>query len=369
MIADSLIKHLNLIVQIHAAVYEVSRFCFLLLYIVAYVTLTMMMKLSLRFGYKEYVAKMPDFGLQESLIVKELVVSRRSFKQDIEHFIIESSDLTFLSRISEGSYGVVFSGRYLGSQVAIKMMKRLESDHEFENEVKMLVELRHPNVVLFMGACISNDYKYIVTELMRYSLDKILYPDEHEQTLHDLSSVIHKALSVRKKIKIIKDIASALAFMNGREAPICHRDLKPSNILLCDNCSIAKVCDFGSSRKISNDMSRNIGTFTYMSPEMLTESTYTEKSDVYSFAIIMYELFFEIKPFHELRSDGDGFGDSEFLISVNVTKGNRPFIPEFLQISEKERLYLDLMQKCWAQNADERPSFSEILSMIELFPK
>ncbi|KAL0489601.1 hypothetical protein AKO1_010578 [Acrasis kona] len=336
-------------------VFEFPRLTVFVEIIISWVVIQMVMNVSLSYSYSDFVARNPEMDLNEPLLKDD--IKRSSFVYDIQNWIVEAHELTFDSKISEGTFGVVFAGKYLGSKVAIKMMKRQESEMEFEHEVRMLIMLRHPNIVLFMGACIAKDYKYIVTEIMSTNLHDVVHRRSEK---HDKSGR-HAALTLDKKIQILKDVASALAFMNGRENPICHRDLKPSNILLNSSLTVAKLCDLGSSRNVSNEMTSNTGTFTYMSPEMLFGQRYTEKSDVYSFAIVMFEVFFERRPFASEES-----GSNDFLVSMNVTKGERPKMPQDIEnVTEKETLYLKLMNKSWSHDPNYRPSFSEISSTLE----
>ncbi|KAL0490370.1 serine/threonine-protein kinase [Acrasis kona] len=317
------------------------------------------MNASLKHSYSYFVAKNPEIELIEPLLDNESISSKSSFVYDIQNYIIEAREISFDSKISEGTFGVVFSGRYIGSKVAIKMIKRQESESEFEHEVRMLIMLRHPNIVLFIGACVADGYKYIVTEIMAMTLGDALHSKKKEGSDSDGR---HLSLTFINKINILKDVASALTFMNGREHPICHRDLKPSNVLLNQDMTVAKICDLGSSRNIASDMTSNTGTYTYMSPEMLFGQKYTEKSDVYSYAIIMYEVFFEMKPFATQLDQGN-----DFMITMSISKGERPKIPDIIEsLTEGEREYINLMTRCWNQDPDTRPSFAEISSCLDL---
>ncbi|KAL0485125.1 shkA [Acrasis kona] len=312
-----------------------------------YLLLTLLTKLSLSYNYHEYVARNPELQTEEPLLDSESVTTRDMFMYDIRHWIVEAQEIEFHSKISEGSFGVVFRGKYVDSKVAIKMIKRQESEVEFEHEVRMLIMLRHPNIVLFMGACVSDKYK------MDKSLDSLIFSKIEDNK----TGVYHQRLPFTTKLSILKDVSSALAFMNGRNNPICHRDLKPNNILLNKEITTAKICDLGSSRNLSNQMMTFVGTPNYMSPEVVCGGTYTEKCDVYSFAIIMFELFFESKAYQSLDLDND------FVKCSKITHGERPWIPEGFIIenaSERERIYLELMVVCWSQESELRPSFSQV---------
>ncbi|KAL0489544.1 hypothetical protein AKO1_010458 [Acrasis kona] len=307
--------------------------------------------------YHEIVAKCPELELDVPLINTSDISARDEFVADIRDWIVLATELSFDSKISEGAFGVVFKGKYLGSRVAIKMMKRVESEAEFEHEVRMLIMLRHPNIVLFMGACIASDYKYIVTELMDFALERVIHGHDREK-----KDQRHSCLPFTKKVSILRDVASALSFMNGRSDPVCHRDLKPSNILLDQYLNTAKVCDLGSSRKLSGStMTAATGTYVYMSPEVIRGDAYTEKCDVYSFAIIMHELFFEIRPY----SNSEEAISNDFMLGMKVTNGLRPPVFESERFTRAEDEYIILMKQCWSLEPDNRPSFQQILSLLD----
>jgi serine/threonine protein kinase len=100
---------------------------------------------------------------------------------------------------------------------------------EFEDEVNILISLRHPNIVQFMGVCVTEDMKFIVTEFMSgKSLESILYFKKNQEEYR-----MHQALSYRKKLDILMDVLKGLIYMHSRQPPLLHRDLKPSNILVC----------------------------------------------------------------------------------------------------------------------------------------
>ncbi|KAL0486427.1 serine/threonine-protein kinase [Acrasis kona] len=287
-----------------------------------------------------------------------------NFEKDIQTWIIDLKDLKFEERISEGGYGIVFRAKYKGSAVAVKKMKSDNDNVEFENEVRTLIALRHPNIVLFMGAYLAEDHKIIMTELMSFSVDSVL----HKKKRLDKSTVWHVALTLKQKISILSDICRAMSFMHTRDHPLCHRDLKPSNVLLDKNLSVAKICDFGTSKSISTaTMTGNIGTFMYMSPEILHNLPYNESCDVYSFGIVMHEIFFEVRPY--TTSDGSGAFTNEltnpYLLGSIVASGKRPDVPNVDHATEQERKYLDLMMRCWNQDGTLRPSFTQALDELD----
>ena len=107
-------------------------------------------------------------------------------------------------------------------------------------------------------------------------------------------------------------------------------------------------------------MTNNIGTIYYCSPEVMDNSkNYTEKCDVYSFGIIMYEVLFEVTPYSNLALD------SILTLALEIIKGRRPTYPEDANYSNDELDFLQLMQQCWSAKPDDRPMFSEVLTRLD----
>merc|ERR1712166_1372815 len=137
---------------------------------------------------------------------------------------------------------------------------------EFKREVSTLVKVRHPNLVLFVGACVDKGNVMIVTE---YCFGGALFNLLHEQKKIDLSW--------SQRFKMIFDIAKGMNFLHTQEPPILHRDLKSLNLLVTEPIKknsdfvLIKVTDFGLSRKSDNDrfLTGQAGTFHWMAPEVL----------------------------------------------------------------------------------------------------
>lgn len=265
----------------------------------------------------------------------------KTFKANYE---INYSDLQLDRKISEGGYGIVYRGRWKHTTVAIKEIKReiIEQDklEEFKNECAVMEVIRHPNVVLFLGACTKQPNLCIILEFCsRGSLWSLL---------HDLQ--IKMNWEYRKKFAM--DIAKGVYYLHTNKQPILHRDLKSLNVLL-DQALNCKLADFGWTRILGKVMTSKIGTYQWMAPEVINGFKYTEKADVFSFGVILWELATRKPPYYGIEGQ---------VVSMRVVKeGLRP------KISDKEAPgpFLDLMKRCWHEDPDRRPSFGEIIKELD----
>ena len=313
-------------------------------------------------------------------------------------WLIKSDEVQIIKKIGSGSFGVVYYGKLREvTEIAIKVTNpsSISSSsnetnqilEEFSRELTIWSSLKHPNIVLFIGACIdpTNSSILIVSEFM------------HNGTLNDIFQKKKISLDWKTKLKITSQIASAMSYLHSRSPPLLHRDLKGANILLSKEM-VAKVGDFGMAKIMaSKDVAEThtiAGTPYWMSPEVIKGERYGAAADVYSFAIIMWQILAE-KP--------NPYEEDIFKVQYKVVQGARPCIPllqdslEFhlnksgqkfrskkeknVQISQEfkplmplddsEALeksigkYIDLMQVCWDQDPKNRPSFREITTKIE----
>ncbi|KAF9916571.1 hypothetical protein BX616_003418 [Lobosporangium transversale] len=197
---------------------------------------------------------------------------------------IQWSDLKTFDIIGSGSFGRVFHGDLLGTEVAIKECVRSNSkafdEKYFKREVDILKQSRHPNIVQFMGICKRKKRFYIVTEFLPLGNLRRWIQDETKEFGWDT------------RISFAIDISLALAYLHHKN--IIHRDLKGENLLISENMRI-KVCDFGFSRveaKDDDEMRRisYCGTDGYMAPEILLGEDFDCSVDVFSFGIVLAEM-------------------------------------------------------------------------------
>ncbi|KAI7745662.1 hypothetical protein M8C21_006815, partial [Ambrosia artemisiifolia] len=204
--------------------------------------------------------------------------------EDVADCEIAWEDITLGERIGLGSYGEVYRGDWHGTDVAVKKFLdqeiTTESLEEFRSEVRIMKRVRHPNVVLFMGAVTRVPHLSIVTEFLpRGSLYKLLHRPNNQ-------------LDIRRRLKMALDTARGMNYLHNCTPVIVHRDLKSPNLLVDKNW-VVKVCDFGLSKmKNSTFLSSRstAGTAEWMAPEVLRNEPSDEKSDVYSFGVVLWEL-------------------------------------------------------------------------------
>ncbi|PPD95307.1 hypothetical protein GOBAR_DD07643 [Gossypium barbadense] len=248
--------------------------------------------------------------------------------EDIADCEIPWEDITLGERIGLGSYGEVYRGDWHGTEVAVK--KFLDQDisgellEEFKSEVLIMKKLRHPNVVLFMGAVTRPPNLSIVTEFL------------HRGSLYRLLHRPNNQLDERRRLRMALDAARGMNYLHNCTPMIVHRDLKTPNLLVDKNW-VVKVCDFGLSRiKHSTYLSSRstAGTAEWMAPEVLRNEPSNEKSDVYSFGVILWEL-------STLRQPWGGMNPMQVVGAVGF-QHRRLDIPD-----DMDPTIAEIIRRCW----------------------
>lgn len=248
--------------------------------------------------------------------------------------------------IGRGGYGTVFKGNWRGTVVAVKKMKiegKAERFNEFLQECQTMMSVRHPNIVLFMGACTKRHNPAIILEYCGNG------------SLWDVLRNHNTPLPWYLRCKIALDIARGVNYLHKFPVPVLHRDLKSLNILL-DDAMNGKLADFGWTRFKADTMTNKIGTYQWMAPEVIQGQQYSEKADVYSFGIILWEIASRKPPFKDLNG---------LQVSQEVVKNNlRPALSQRFPDP-----FAKLMQRCWDKDPESRPSFEKIIIELESFLK
>lgn len=266
--------------------------------------------------------------------------------------IIKNSDLEELVELGSGTFGTVYHGKWRGTDVAIKRIndrcfagkpseqERLRAD--FWNEAIKLADLHHPNVVAFYGVVLDGPGGSVAT-VTEYMVNG---------SLRNACQKNGRNLDKRKRLMIAMDVAFGMEYLHGKN--IVHFDLKSDNLLVNlrdPHRPICKVGDLGLSKvKCQTLISGGVrGTLPWMAPELLngSSSLVSEKVDVFSFGIVMWELLTGEEPYADLHYGA--------IIGGIVNNTLRPPVPE--SCDPEWRV---LMERCWSSEPSERPSFTEI---------
>uniref|UniRef100_A0ACD5WLF3 Uncharacterized protein n=1 Tax=Avena sativa TaxID=4498 RepID=A0ACD5WLF3_AVESA len=247
-----------------------------------------------------------------------------------------------MDKFASGSSGDLYRGTYLGMDVAIKYLRAEHvngsSNVEFLQEIMILRSVNHENVVRFFGACTKHRKYLIVTE---YMPGGNLYDFLHKQ---------NNTLQLPVILRIAIGISKGMDYLHRNN--IIHRDLKTANLLI-GNDQVVKIADFGVSRHRSQegDMTAETGTYRWMAPEVINHKAYDHRADVFSFAIVLWELVTSKIPYENL---------TPLQAALSVRQGFRLVIPK----SVHPRLS-KLIRQCWDENPQMRPVFSDITVELE----
>jgi len=292
----------------------------------------------------------------------EALLSPREEEQSWE---VNPSDLQLCEKVGTGCTAEVYRGFWKGREVAIKQIEwnkkkmGIKEQRAFDREVGIMPNMDHDNLVRMVGVSSLQHPFRIITEFCAGGCCfELLHNSDHVE------------LVWAQKIKMTRDVASAMDYLHNFKPQIIHRDLKSLNLLLSKpilsetDVPIVKVSDFGLSRMKDRapdqdwgKMTMAAGTCHWMAPEVFTGTCYDEKVDVYSYAMILFEIICREIPFEE---------EEPANVGRLTVAGHRPDMeavppdcPELLR---------DVMVSCWAHDPKKRPTFDVIqktLAVVE----
>ncbi|VDO99361.1 unnamed protein product [Soboliphyme baturini] len=262
---------------------------------------------------------------------------------DLSDFSIQRDELQLGEVIGHGEFGDVLMGSYAGMKVAVKVLKR--GDHVVESllqEAAMMTSLCHENLVKLLGLVCSGNV-YLVTEYM-----------SNGSLLDYLRSRGRQQVSKRQQICFASGICSGMVYLESRN--LVHRDLAARNILLSENMT-PKISDFGLARRANNlTVEDATGRFPikWTAPEALKHNKFTSKSDVWSFGILLWEIYsFGRVPYPRIPVED---------VVRYVEKGYRMESPEGCPSDMAK-----LMLMCWSFEPENRPTFADMYAMLQMF--
>ncbi|KAK3006376.1 hypothetical protein RJ639_016590 [Escallonia herrerae] len=270
--------------------------------------------------------------------------------------------------VGRGGYGTVYKGILPDKRVVAIKKSRIMDESQIEpfiNEMVILTQVNHRNVVKLMGCCLESEVPLLVYEFV--SNDTLFH---HIHSREGMSW-----LSWENRLRIAAESAGALAYLHSAAStPIIHRDVKSANILL-DEHYTTKISDFGASRLIPLDQAQVTtivqGTLGYLDPECFLTSQLTDKSDVYSFGVVLAELLTGKKPFCSERSQEERNLAGYFIMSVKENRLLHILEPRVVREGTLEQLQIvaELVKKCLNMNGEDRPTMKEVAMELEALSK
>ncbi|XP_057766520.1 calcium/calmodulin-regulated receptor-like kinase 1 [Salvia miltiorrhiza] len=289
-------------------------------------------------------------GLKKANVIPASEILKYSYKD------LEKATSNFTTLIGQGAFGPVYRAQMsTGETVAVKVLAKdsRQGEKEFLTEVRLLGRLHHRNLVNLVGYCVEKQHHMLVYVYMcRGSLASHLYSEKLE------------ALDWELRVEIALDVAKALEYLHDGAVPsVIHCDIKSSNILL-DSSMRARVADFGLSREetVSTHAPDIQGTFGYVDPDCITTRSFTKKSDVYSYGVLLFELISGRNPLQGLM---------EYVELVAMSSEGKagwdelgdPRLQGKFKVEEVNEMG-DLAQKCVSCDAKKRPWMRDVVELL-----
>jgi len=262
---------------------------------------------------------------------------------------LNAKDIVLGELKGAGTFGEVFKGKLRGKDVAVKKLAVQQIDEAaldaFKKEVAIMSKLKHPNVLLFMGAVVQPGNLMIVTELMLGNVRDILNDEANKEKL-----------TFKVRMDMAKGAALGMNALHSNEPVFMHRDLKTTNLLVDEHWNV-KISDFGLSHvKTKGDAKEKfgaLGTPLWMAPEVLLNKEYDESADLYSYGLVLWELLTGQNPYPNIKTYST-------MVEEVCKAHSRPPIPADCPPGLKA-----LIQACWDEEPSKRPKFSALLSKFD----
>ena len=300
-------------------------------------------------------------GLNEQLIDQQARAQsfRRARDELVQAYDIDPEEITREVILGRGSQGEVWRGHYNNDVVAIKTLSAshrelktltgtvgvLDESQDMEREMTALMRMRHLNLVKFLGTGTFDDNtRFLVLEYMAKGSLRDFLDDAKEPEMTWV-----------QKVRIVKECASGMAYIHRSRR--IHRDLKSPNLLISASNAL-KVADFGSVIQSGKMADSEAGSPLWMSPELMKRQHVGQPTDVFSFAVVMWEVLTRQQPWDHIQQVSEIYDE--------VQHGGRLAIPDtYSHGSEAHQRYCDLLVRCWDHKTELRPTFPDILKILQ----
>lgn len=255
---------------------------------------------------------------------------------------IDPTHLTFVQEVGSGQFGLVKLACWQGTRkVAVKMIREgMMSEEDFVEEAQVLMKLSHPKLVQLLGVCTQQVPIFLVFEFMENG------------SLNDFLRRNRGTLTRSTALGMCQDVCEGMEYLEASN--FIHRDLAARNCLVGESL-VVKVSDFGMTRFVLDDQyTSSSGTkfpVKWSAPEVFRYGRYSSKSDVWSYGVLVWEVFSEGKTPFEHLSNSDAVEE--------ISNGLRLFKPKL----SSEKVY-QFMNSCWQENPEHRPSFCQLMKEI-----
>eukprot|EP01128_Nolandella_sp_AFSM9_P006863 TRINITY_DN3619_c0_g1_i1.p1 TRINITY_DN3619_c0_g1~~TRINITY_DN3619_c0_g1_i1.p1 ORF type:complete len:517 (+),score=81.17 TRINITY_DN3619_c0_g1_i1:47-1552(+) len=287
---------------------------------------------------------------------------------------IDADDLEVDENATElgaGFAGTVVLGTLYGTPCAVKRLKKKVQLSATQYEIGLMSEIRHPNIVLFLGTCHHRTYgTCILTEYIDGgSLRNFL---AGQQSTFKWSTLLHIAIGT----------ARAMAWLHSRTPPILHRDLHTNNILVTKTIPpTVKVTDFGISQIQGAKKVRSVIYERIRPPEIKAKQTYTQKSDVFMYALVLHELLSKQRLVHVSEENLEALAEEWAVVQCELCQSmfnseenflshcqdfhgiSSPSVPS--HSIHMSHTYIDIIRQCIIAEPNDRPSFRELIIQLE----
>ncbi|KAF1001339.1 cysteine-rich receptor-like protein kinase 10 [Apium graveolens] len=296
------------------------------------------------------------------------ISSVESLQYDFSTVEFATNKFSDSNKLGQGGFGAVYKGTFEnGQEVAVKRLSRgsVQGEQEFKNEILLVAQLQHRNLVRLLGFCLKGTERLLIYEFVpNASLDHLIF-----------DPVKRSILDWERRYKIIGGIARGILYLHeDSRLRIIHRDLKAGNVLL-DGEMNPKIADFGMARLFNLDetqgiTNRIVGTYGYMAPEYALYGQFSVKSDVFSFGVLLLEIVSGQKN-HSFQN-GESLGDLASFAWKNWREGTASNVIDPIlrnssgSIHEMMRcIHIGLL--CVQEDVRDRPTMASVVLMLNSF--